>query len=219
MISRHIRPRRGALRKAARVWRCAARGPRGAFGPPKDPEAALAVLREAVASWCEPDRHQRLLRSHVSSQLIRRAPHPYADDMIIVTKIGARRGANGSWQPTFSAKELAEAVHNTLRSPGLDVIEEVSVLWGCDQRASSRVRAHGCYAHAARASHSQIKAYTLRDTRNECGVSGFRQLISRCDCRLLSSGCRLRCLSETTTTDPRCRVRQRRRTRHHRSDG
>ncbi len=68
--------------------------------------------------------------SHVSSQLIRKAPHPYADDMIIVTKVGARRGANGSWQPAFSAKELTEVVHNTLRSPGLDVIDEVSVLLG-----------------------------------------------------------------------------------------
>lgn len=218
-MSRHIRPRRGALRKAARVWRCAARGPLGAFGPPKDPKAALAVLREAAASWCEPDRHQRPLRSHVSSQLIRKAPHPYADDMIIVTKIVAGRGANASWQPALSARELREAVHNYLRNLGLDVIDVVSVLWGCDQRASSRVRAHDYHAHAARAGHSQIEAYTLRDTRNQCGVSGFRQLISRCDCRLLGSGCRLRCLSETTTTDPRCGVRQRRRTRHHRSDG
>jgi pyridoxine 4-dehydrogenase len=95
----------------------------GVFGPPKDPGAALAVLREAVASGVNHIDTSDFYGPHVTNQLIRKALHPYADDLIIVTKIGARRGTDGSWQPAFSPKELTEAVHDNLRNLGLDVID------------------------------------------------------------------------------------------------
>jgi pyridoxine 4-dehydrogenase len=99
----------------------------GVFGPPKDPEAALAVLREAVASGVNHIDTSDFYGPHVTNQLIRKALHPYADDLIIVTKIGARRGTDGSWLPAFSPKELTEAVHDNLRNLGLDVIDVVNL--------------------------------------------------------------------------------------------
>jgi pyridoxine 4-dehydrogenase len=99
----------------------------GVFGPPKDPEAALAVLREAVASGVNHIDTSDFYGPHVTNQLIRKALHPYAGDLVIVTKIGARRGADGSWQPAFSPKELTEAVHDNLRNLGLDVLDVVNL--------------------------------------------------------------------------------------------
>src|SRR6202451_2665233 len=99
----------------------------GVFGPPKEPEAALAVLREAVASGVNHIDTSVSYGPHVTNQLIRKALHPYADDLIIVTKIGARRSSDRSWQPAFSPKELTEAVHNNLRNLGLDVIDVVNL--------------------------------------------------------------------------------------------
>jgi pyridoxine 4-dehydrogenase len=99
----------------------------GVFGPPKDPEAALAVLREATASGVNHIDTSDFYGPHVTNQLIRKALHPYAEDLVIVTKIGARRGADGSWQPAFSSKELTAAVHDNLRNLGLDVIDVVNL--------------------------------------------------------------------------------------------
>jgi pyridoxine 4-dehydrogenase len=99
----------------------------GVFGPPKDPEAALAVLREAVASGVNHIDTSDYYGPHVTNRLIRKALHPYADDLVIVTKIGARRGADGSWLPAFSPKELIAAVHDNLRSLGQDVLDVVNL--------------------------------------------------------------------------------------------
>jgi pyridoxine 4-dehydrogenase len=99
----------------------------GVSGPPKDPEAALAVLREAVASGVNHIDTSDFYGPHVTNQLIRKALHPYGDELVIVTKIGARRGAGGSWLPAFSAQELTAAVHDNLRNLGLDVLEVVNL--------------------------------------------------------------------------------------------
>jgi len=99
----------------------------GVFGPPKDPEAALAVLREAVAGGVNHIDTSDYYGPHVTNQLIRKALHPYADDLVIVTKIGARRGADGSWLPAFSPKEVIAAVHDNLRSLGQDVLDVVNL--------------------------------------------------------------------------------------------
>jgi aryl-alcohol dehydrogenase-like predicted oxidoreductase len=99
----------------------------GVFGPPKDPEAALAVLREAVASGVNHIDTSDFYGPHITNQLIRKALHPYADDLVIVTKIGARRGSDGSWQPAFSPTELTEAVYDNLRNLGLNVIDVVNL--------------------------------------------------------------------------------------------
>ncbi|MEH7846201.1 aldo/keto reductase family oxidoreductase [Rhizobium laguerreae] len=99
----------------------------GVFGPPKDHGAALAVLREAVASGVNHIDTSDFYGPHVTNQIIREALHPYRDDLTIVTKIGARRGADGSWIPAFSREELTEAVYDNLRNLGLDVLDVVNL--------------------------------------------------------------------------------------------
>src|SRR5580704_2754219 len=99
----------------------------GVFGPPRDSEAAVVVLREAIAGGVNHLDTSDFYGPHVTNQLIRKALHPYADDLVIVTKIGARRGAGGSWLPAFSAQELTAAVHDNLRNLGLDVLEVVNL--------------------------------------------------------------------------------------------
>jgi aryl-alcohol dehydrogenase-like predicted oxidoreductase len=99
----------------------------GVFGPPKDHAAALAVLREAVASGVDHIDTSDFYGPHVTNRLIHEALAPYPDDLVIVTKIGARRGADGAWIPAFSPEELTAAVHDNLRNLGLDVIEVVNL--------------------------------------------------------------------------------------------
>jgi pyridoxine 4-dehydrogenase len=100
---------------------------RGVFGPPKDHEAALAVLRLAVQSGVDHIDTSDYYGPHITNQLIRDALHPYPDDLVIVTKLGARRGDDGSWHPAFSAESLTSAVHDNLRNLGLDAIEVVNL--------------------------------------------------------------------------------------------
>ncbi|WP_412064590.1 aldo/keto reductase family oxidoreductase [Rhizobium sp. SYY.PMSO] len=99
----------------------------GVFGPPKDRETALAVLRKAIASGVNHIDTSDFYGPHVTNQLIREALHPYRDDLVIVTKIGARRGADASWLPAFSAEELRQAVHDNLRNLQLDVLDVVNL--------------------------------------------------------------------------------------------
>ncbi|MFL5333240.1 MAG: aldo/keto reductase family oxidoreductase [Geminicoccaceae bacterium] len=98
----------------------------GVFGPPKDPAAALAVLREAVAAGVNHIDTSDFYGPHVTNRLIREALAPYPDDLVIVTKIAARRGEDGSWLPALSPAELTAAVHDNLRHLGLDVLEVVN---------------------------------------------------------------------------------------------
>jgi aryl-alcohol dehydrogenase-like predicted oxidoreductase len=98
----------------------------GVFGPPKDRAAALAVLRAAVGSGVNHIDTSDFYGPHITNQIIREALAPYPDDLLIVTKISARRGADGSWIPAFSAQELTQAVHDNLRNLGLEVLELVN---------------------------------------------------------------------------------------------
>jgi len=93
------------------------------FGPPKHPEAARAVLRQAIASGVNHIDTSDYYGPYVTNQLIREALHPYPDDLVIVTKLGARRGQDGSWLPALSPAELTQAVHDNLRHLGLDALE------------------------------------------------------------------------------------------------
>lgn len=97
------------------------------FGPPRDPDAARAVLREAVELGVDHIDTSDFYGPHITNQLIREALHPYRDGMTIVTKVGARRGADGSWLPAMSAGELEQAVHDNLRNLGLDVLDVVNL--------------------------------------------------------------------------------------------
>lgn len=99
----------------------------GVFGPPKDRHAALAVLREAIANGVNHIDTSDFYGPHVTNQIIREALAPYPDDLVIVTKIGARRGADGSWNPAFSAEEITSAVHDNLRNLGLDALDVVNL--------------------------------------------------------------------------------------------
>jgi aryl-alcohol dehydrogenase-like predicted oxidoreductase len=99
----------------------------GVFGPPKDHDAALTVLRAAVASGVNHIDTSDFYGPHVTNRLIREALHPYPDDLVIVTKIGAQRGQDASWIPAFSRDELRQAVHDNLRNLGLDVLDVVNL--------------------------------------------------------------------------------------------
>jgi aryl-alcohol dehydrogenase-like predicted oxidoreductase len=99
----------------------------GVFGPPKNHNAALAVLREAVEQGINHIDTSDFYGPHVTNQVIREALHPYPDGLHIVTKIGARRGEDGSWNPAFSAEALACAVRDNLRNLAVDVLDVVNL--------------------------------------------------------------------------------------------
>lgn len=99
----------------------------GVMGPPRNTEAALAVLREAVANEVNHIDTSDFYGPHITNRLIRQALHPYRDGLVIVTKIGARRDSDGSWLPAMSPEELTRAVHDNLRNLGLDVLDVVNL--------------------------------------------------------------------------------------------
>lgn len=101
------------------------------FGPPKDHQAALSVLREAVAAGVNHIDTSDFYGPHVTNQLIREALAPYPQDLTLVTKVGAVRGADGSWNPAQSPAELVQAVHDNLRNLGLEALDVVNFrAWG-----------------------------------------------------------------------------------------
>src|SRR6516165_7752791 len=102
----------------------------GVFGPPKDRNAALAVLRQAVSAGVNHIDTSDFYGPHVTNELIRVALHPYPDDLVIVTKVGARRGADKSWIPALSRQELIEGVHDNLKNLGLDILDVVNLRVG-----------------------------------------------------------------------------------------
>jgi aryl-alcohol dehydrogenase-like predicted oxidoreductase len=98
----------------------------GVWGPPKDPDAAVAVLREAVAAGVNHIDTSDFYGPHVTNQIIRKALHPYPAGLVIVTKLGGRRPADRSWQRADSPQELIDAVHDNLRNLGRDALEIVN---------------------------------------------------------------------------------------------
>ena len=99
----------------------------GVFGPPKDPDAAVRVLQEAVAAGVNHIDTSDFYGPHITNQLIRKALHPYSADLCIVTKVSARRDEQGNWLPAMSPAELTQAVEDNLRNLGLDVLEVVNL--------------------------------------------------------------------------------------------
>ncbi|MEA3534534.1 aldo/keto reductase family oxidoreductase [Rhizobium sp. CC-YZS058] len=100
---------------------------KGVFGPPKDRNEAVAVLREAVESGVDHIDTSDFYGPHVTNEIIREALHPYSDTLVIVTKVGATRGPDASWNPAFSKDALTEAVHDNLRNLKLDTLEIVNL--------------------------------------------------------------------------------------------
>ena len=99
----------------------------GVFGPPKDHDQALAVLRAAVAAGVDHIDTSDFYGPHVTNKLIKEALQPYPDNLVIVTKIGARRGADKSWNPANSPEDLAAAVHDNLANLGLETLDVVNL--------------------------------------------------------------------------------------------
>ena len=99
----------------------------GVFGPPRDRDAALAVLREAVASGVDHIDTSDFYGPHITNQLIREALHPYPDSLTIVTKVGAVRGPDASWNPAIAPADLVRAVHDNLRNLDVDALDVVNL--------------------------------------------------------------------------------------------
>jgi pyridoxine 4-dehydrogenase len=99
----------------------------GVFGPPKDPDAAIAVLREALASGVNHIDTSDFYGPHITNQLIRRALHPYPAELVIVTKVGATRGQDGSWLPALEPEAIKRGIQDNLRNLGLEALDVVNV--------------------------------------------------------------------------------------------
>ena len=100
------------------------------WGPPRDVDAAIAVLREAIATGVNHIDTSDYYGPHVTNQIIKQALHPYPDDLVIVTKVGARRGDDKSWIHALSGQELIDAVHDNLRNLGLEILDVVNLRVG-----------------------------------------------------------------------------------------
>jgi pyridoxine 4-dehydrogenase len=111
----------GAMQLAGRE------GNKMVWGPPRDVDGAIALLREVVASGVNHIDTSDFYGPHVTNQIIRKALHPYPDDLVIVTKVSSRRGEDGSWIPAMSREELTAAIHDNLRNLGLDVLDVVNL--------------------------------------------------------------------------------------------
>ena len=102
----------------------------GVYGPPRDVDAAIAVLRDAVEAGVNHIDTSDYYGPHVTNQIIKRALHPYPESLVIVTKLGARRGADKSWIPALSRQELIDGVHDNLTNLGLDTLVVVNLRVG-----------------------------------------------------------------------------------------
>ncbi len=102
----------------------------GVWGPPRDVDAAIAVLHEAIESGVNHIDTSDYYGPHVTKRIIKQALHPYPDGLVIVTKLGARRGADKSWIPALSRQELMDGVHDNLRNLGLDALDVVNLRVG-----------------------------------------------------------------------------------------
>jgi pyridoxine 4-dehydrogenase len=102
----------------------------GVFGPPRDPDGAVAVLREAITAGVNHIDTSDFYGPHVTNEIIRRALHPYPKELVIVTKLGARRGNDKSWIPALSRQELIDGAHDNLRNLDVDVLDVVNLRVG-----------------------------------------------------------------------------------------
>src|SRR5215467_4758962 len=110
----------------------------GVWGPPRDPDAAVTGLREAVHAGVNHIDTSDFYGPHVTNQIIRRALHPYPKELVIVTKVGARRGADKSWIPALSRQELIDGVHDNLKNLSVEILDVVNLRVGGLERPSPR---------------------------------------------------------------------------------
>ena len=174
----------------------------GVFGPPRDHAAALAVLREAVAQGVNHIDTSDFYGPHVTNRLIREALAPYQDDLVIVTKIGARRGNDASWLPAFSPDELTHAVHDNLRNLGLERLEVVNLRINIDMLGPAEGSIEAPLATLAELQHrglvrhiglSNVTAAQVAEARRICDiicVQNHYNLAHRADDHLIDDSSR-----------------------------
>ena len=151
----------------------------GVFGPPRDHEAAIAVLRAAIDAGIDHIDTSDFYGPHITNQLIREALAPYPDDLVIVTKIGGRRGDDGSWLPAASPDELRQAVEDNRRNLGLDVLPVVNMrFWGdghgpaegsvaAEMRVLAELQQQGLVRHVGV---SNVTAAQVTEARGFCEI-------------------------------------------------
>ena len=164
----------------------------GVFGPPKDHDAAVAVLREAVASGINHIDTSDFYGPHVTNRLIREALHPYPEDLVIVTKVGARRDDKAAWLPARSPAELAAAVHDNLRNLGLEVLEVVNLRVGgihgpadgpieAEMTALAELQAQGLIRHIGLSNVTSAQLAQARQIAPIVCIQNHYNLINRAD--------------------------------------
>ena len=141
------------------------------WGPPRDVDGAIAVLREAVGVGVNHIDTSDFYGPHVTNQIIKQALHPYPDDLVIVTKVGARRGEDKSWVHALSRQELADAVHDNLRNLGLDTLDVVNLRVGGVMGPSEGIHRRTADG-ACRAQASGIDSSAWSEQRQSRAVGG-----------------------------------------------
>ena len=175
----------------------------GVFGPPKDRDAALAVLREAVASGVDHIDTSDFYGPHVTNQLIREALHPYPENLTIVTKVGATRGADASWNPAQRPAELTAAVHDNLRHLGVERLDVVNLrLMGDVHRpaegsiepqfaALAELQQRGLIRHLGLSNATPVQVHEARGIAEVACVQNHYNLVHRHDDALIDALARL----------------------------
>ena len=164
----------------------------GVWGPPRDPSAAVAVLREAVAAGVNHIDTSDFYGPHVTNQIIKQALHPYPENLTIVTKVGARRGEDKSWIPAISRQEIIDAIHDNLRNLGLDRLHVVNLRVGGftspDERsiaeplsALMELKAQGLIAHLGLSNVSPAQLAEARRMTEIVCVQNFYNVAQRGD--------------------------------------
>jgi len=162
------------------------------WGPPRDVDAAIAVLREAVAAGVNHIDTSDYYGPHVTNQIIKQALHPYPDDLVIVTKVGARRGEDKSWLHALSRKELIDGIHDNLRNLGLDKLDVVNLRVGGMMEPSegsieepltvlAELRRQGLIRHVGLSNVSPEQFAEAQRITEIIGVQNFYNLAHRTD--------------------------------------
>jgi pyridoxine 4-dehydrogenase len=168
----------------------------GVFGPPKDRSAAVSVLREAVESGVNHIDTSDFYGPHVTNQIIREALHPYPRELAIVTKVGAARGTDASWNPAQSPAELTRAVHDNLKNLGVDILDVVNLRVMGDPRdahkpagdsiaeqfgALAELKRKGLIRHLGLSNASSAQLKEARGIADVVCVQNFYNVVSRGD--------------------------------------
>jgi aryl-alcohol dehydrogenase-like predicted oxidoreductase len=161
----------------------------GVFGPPKDHAEAIAVLRDVIALGINHIDTSDFYGPHVANQLIKEALHPYPKDLVIVTKIGAKRGADKSWNPAYSKADVEGAVHDNLRNLGVDALDVVNLRLGAGGDAPFQepldalleMKRKGLIKHLGASNVTPAQYATIRKSTDIVCVQNHYNVVHRAD--------------------------------------